>query len=92
MAMLREQFVGVFARSCKASIAFIMSVCLPVDVFLWNLVWGTSFKFYWEISYVVKNRKNIGKLTWRPKLVSLLPVTLKNTMKALPWTGKVSGC
>lgn len=36
--------------------------------------------------------ENIGKLTWRPKLVSLLPGTLKNTMKALPLTEKVSGC
>jgi len=41
---------------------------------------------------VVKSRQNIGNLIWRPNYVSLLPVTLKNTMKMLPWTEKVSGC
>ena len=41
---------------------------------------------------MVKSRQNIGNLTWRPKYVSLLPATLKNTMKVLSWTEKVSGC
>jgi len=79
-------FLGAFERSQKAPVTFVLSVhlyiCPHVSAWLapgwfkWNFVLRTFLKMRWGIPDLLKFGKNIRHLTWAPKYILLLPVTL----------------
>jgi hypothetical protein len=64
-----------------------ISLWLPLDRLLSNLILGTVTKIYPENPNLVK----IGHLKWRTKYPLLLPVTFY-PHKVLSWSERVSGC
>jgi hypothetical protein len=91
-------YIGAFEYLHKAPISFTMSNCLsiclclsaqlPLDAFPWNLILGTLMKICWKNRNLTKIGKNIGDITWTPKYVLLLPVTLNHHESAVfKWNG-----
>ena len=80
---LCEQNVGflwAFAELWKATISFVTPVCvcphettrLPVDGFVWNLIFRMFRKFcfyYLKIRVLLKSDKNNGYFTWTPMFI-----------------------
>ena len=67
--------LGAFAKLRKATISFVMSVCLsvcphatrlPLDGFPWNLIFQYLSKISGEIKVSLKPDKNSGHFAWRP--------------------------
>jgi hypothetical protein len=71
--LLSQPLLGAFAQSRNAPVALVMSIrpstCphvslwLPLDEFMLNLILGTFMKIYQEIPDLVKTGKNIGDFT-----------------------------
>ena len=97
------QFVGALASSRKASIAFVMSTCpsvsvyvclhtsarLPLDGFRWNLILGPCLKICHEIPFFFKIRlKFTYTLTCWCKYLSLLLTALdRHKSTRFEWNG-----
>ena len=86
----KHTILGMFAELHEVPIRYLtlvwqyVSVRLPLARFPWNL---GAFVNVYKIEICWKTGKNIGQFPWKPKYVSLLPVTLNRyTSSLLKWT------
>ena len=76
----RMRFLGSLTKLCKATIRFVMAVrpqgttVLPLDGFLWNLIFDYFSKMYRENEVSLKSYKNNGYFTWRRMHIYVIPL------------------
>jgi len=105
--ILPNSLFGAFAELRKATMSFVMSVCLsvrpparphgttrlPLDEFSWNLMFKYFLKSISKIQVSLKSGKNSGYVTWRPtNIFDHIPLSSSYRGAVKSWARPTSRC